>query len=50
MTIYAVRRLQSRAGLTPMVVVLVQAANGYLFFAAPHLPLHAVVFPAVASF
>jgi hypothetical protein len=27
-----------------------QAANGYLFFAAPHLPLHVVVFPAVASF
>src|SRR5713101_7579990 len=33
-----------------MIVILVEAANGHLLFAAPHLALHVVVFPAVASF
>src|ERR1039458_424703 len=33
-----------------MVVILVEAANGHLLFAAPHLALHVVVFAAVAGF
>src|ERR1700732_4624195 len=33
-----------------MVVILVQAANEHLLFAAPHLALDVVVFPAVAGF
>src|SRR6266576_903022 len=33
-----------------VVVVLVQPANGRLFFAPPHLPADVVIFPAVASF
>ena len=33
-----------------MVVILVQAANGHLLFAPPHLALDVVVFPAVAGF
>src|SRR5215472_5441104 len=31
-----------------MVVILVQATNGGLFFAPPHLPADVVIFPAVA--
>ena len=33
-----------------MVVILVQAANEHLLFAAPHLALDVVVFPAIAGF
>ena len=33
-----------------MVVILVQAANGRLFFASPHLPADVVIFPTVAGF
>src|SRR5258708_11904372 len=33
-----------------MVVILVQAANEHLLFAAPHLAFDVVVFPAVAGF
>ena len=33
-----------------MVVILVQAANGRLFLAPPHLPADVVIFPAVAGF
>src|SRR4029077_1085117 len=33
-----------------MVVILVQATNGRLFFAPPHLPADVVIFPAVAGF
>src|ERR1700741_3567028 len=33
-----------------MVVILVQAADGRLFFAPPHLPVDVVIFPAVAGF
>ena len=33
-----------------MVAILVQAANGRLFLAPPHLPVNVVIFPAVAGF
>ena len=33
-----------------MVVILVQATDGRLFFVPPHLPSDIVIFPAIAGF